>query len=77
MRPAAHTSERVIQASTHRGHTSNLHHRPSPWPPQVWFLGKADALKVQGNPHLSATNYGYDDDRGDYTVTTHDHIAYR
>lgn len=43
----------------------------------MWFLGKADAAKVRGNPHLAKTNYGYDDERGDYNLVTHDHIAYR
>jgi dual specificity tyrosine-phosphorylation-regulated kinase 2/3/4 len=52
------------------------HVRPPPFP-QVWFLGKADVQKVKGNPHLVKTNYGYDDDRGDYHVTMHDHIGYR
>lgn len=33
--------------------------------------------KIRGNPHLQKTNYGYDDDRGDYQVTPRDHIAYR
>ncbi len=35
-----------------------------------------DADKVKGSaqaPH----NYGYDDERGDYTVVPHDHLAYR
>lgn len=44
---------------------------------QVWFLGKADAQKVRGNPHLQKTNFGYDDERGDYHVVPSDHIAYR
>jgi dual specificity tyrosine-phosphorylation-regulated kinase 2/3/4 len=44
---------------------------------QVWFLGKADVQKVRGNPHLAKTNYGYDDERGDYVATMHDHIGYR
>jgi dual specificity tyrosine-phosphorylation-regulated kinase 2/3/4 len=44
---------------------------------QVWFLGKADVCKVRGNPHAAKTNYGYDDERGDYVVTMHDHIGYR
>lgn len=33
--------------------------------------------KIKGNPHLQKTNYGYDDERGDYHVTPRDHIAYR
>lgn len=44
---------------------------------QVWFLGKADVQKAKGNPHLQKTNFGYDDERGDYQVVTSDHIAYR
>jgi hypothetical protein len=44
---------------------------------QVWFLGKADVQKIRGNPHLAKTNFGYDDERGDYVVTASDHIAYR
>jgi len=44
---------------------------------QVWFLGKADVQKIRGNPHLAKTNHGYDDERGDYVVTMHDHIGYR
>lgn len=44
---------------------------------QIWFLGKADAQKIKGNPHLQKTNYGYDDERGDYVITPGDHIAYR
>ncbi|GBF94279.1 dual-specificity tyrosine-(Y)-phosphorylation regulated kinase [Raphidocelis subcapitata] len=44
---------------------------------QVYFLGKAEVSKVRGNPHLARTNYGYDDERGDYHIVNHDHIAYR
>eukprot|EP00879_Flechtneria_rotunda_P009162 GHRR01009592.1.p1 GENE.GHRR01009592.1~~GHRR01009592.1.p1 ORF type:complete len:875 (+),score=386.54 GHRR01009592.1:541-3165(+) len=43
----------------------------------VWFLGKADVQKIKGNPHLQKTNYGYDDERGDYIITPRDHIAFR
>jgi dual specificity tyrosine-phosphorylation-regulated kinase 2/3/4 len=43
----------------------------------VWFLGKADVQKIRGNPHLAKTNYGHDDERGDYILTTHDHVGYR
>jgi dual specificity tyrosine-phosphorylation-regulated kinase 2/3/4 len=45
--------------------------------PQVWFLGKAGVVKIKGNPHLAKTNFGYDDERGDYAVTLGDHIGYR
>ncbi len=43
----------------------------------MYFLGKADVVKIRGNPHFSKTNSGYDDERGDYLVTPRDHIAYR
>lgn len=33
--------------------------------------------KVKGNPHLQKTNFGYDDERGDYQVVVSDQIAYR
>ena len=42
--------------------------------PQVYFLGEK-AKKVK--PSLSDINHGYDDDRGDYIITSHDHIQYR
>ena len=42
---------------------------------EVWFVGK-DAEKVQAEPWKDY-NSGYDDERGDYDVRLHDHIAYR
>lgn len=42
---------------------------------QVWFVGdKAHKLMKTS---VNANNYGYDDDRGDYHIVTHDHLAYR
>lgn len=40
-------------------------------------MGKAGVAKVRGNPHQSKPNYGYDDDRADYNIVMHDHVAYR
>ncbi|KAI8469573.1 MAG: kinase-like domain-containing protein [Monoraphidium minutum] len=45
--------------------------------PQIYFLGKADARKVRAGPQSGLPNHGYDDDRGDYLVAPHDHVAYR
>ena len=45
--------------------------------PEVFFVGRCGAPKIKGNPALSKTNGGYDDERGDYTVVAHDHLAYR
>ncbi|KAG2499615.1 hypothetical protein HYH03_002554 [Edaphochlamys debaryana] len=44
---------------------------------QVYFVGRSSAQKIQGNPNSLRNNYGYDDERGDYTVVLHDHLAYR
>lgn len=43
---------------------------------KIYFIGKTKH-KIKGNPHSSYLNYGYDDDRGDYTTVAHDHIAFR
>ena len=40
----------------------------------MYFLG-LDADKVK--PNLMETNYGYDDENGDYQLVKGDHIAYR
>lgn len=33
---------------------------------------------MNGNPHAGGrSNFGYDDERGDYVVVLHDHMAYR
>lgn len=45
--------------------------------PQVYFVGRCGAQKVNGNPHIAKGNCGYDDDRGDYIAVMHDHLAYR
>lgn len=44
--------------------------------PNVYYIGnKLD--KKPANRDVSTNNYGYDDDRGDYQVINHDHLAYR
>jgi hypothetical protein len=32
---------------------------------------------VPGNPNLAKTNFGFDDERGDYNVVMHDHMRFR
>ncbi|KAF5831964.1 hypothetical protein DUNSADRAFT_12329 [Dunaliella salina] len=44
---------------------------------RVFFVGRSGAKKIKGNPHTSRSNFGYDDDRGDYNVVLHDHLGYR
>ena len=44
--------------------------------PAVYTIG-AQSKKKPATPDVSTNNYGYDDDRGDYLVVNHDHLAYR
>ncbi|KFA77061.1 hypothetical protein S40288_07480 [Stachybotrys chartarum IBT 40288] len=43
----------------------------------VYFCGTQHAHKVIGNLQSDAPNFGYDDERGDYTIVAGDHLAYR
>jgi dual specificity tyrosine-phosphorylation-regulated kinase 2/3/4 len=43
----------------------------------VYFTGTRSANKIVGDLNASATNFGYDDDRGDYNIVEGDHLAYR
>ncbi|KAF9792325.1 hypothetical protein BJ322DRAFT_998545, partial [Thelephora terrestris] len=42
----------------------------------VYFIG-ARSEKKQATPENATNNHGYDDERGDYQVVTHDHLAFR
>ena len=44
--------------------------------PKLWYLGTG-APKVRGMPEVGKNNHGFDDERGDYTLVAHDHLAYR
>ncbi|KAG8526800.1 uncharacterized protein KY384_008229 [Bacidia gigantensis] len=43
----------------------------------VYFCGTQNAKKHIGDPTETGTNFGYDDDRGDYNIVSGDHLAYR
>ncbi|KAL3960946.1 hypothetical protein ACCO45_006063 [Purpureocillium lilacinum] len=43
----------------------------------IYFCGTQNAHKVVGNVQSDAPNFGYDDERGDYTIVPGDHLAYR
>ncbi len=45
--------------------------------PTVYFLGRPGTAKVKGDMRMQKTNFGYDDERGDYVTVTNDHIGYR
>ncbi|EJF62485.1 kinase-like protein [Dichomitus squalens LYAD-421 SS1] len=42
----------------------------------VYYIG-ARSEKKMATPDNSTNNHGYDDERGDYLVVNHDHLAYR
>jgi dual specificity tyrosine-phosphorylation-regulated kinase 2/3/4 len=44
---------------------------------EIYFCGTQDARKHVGDLNAQAANFGYDDDRGDYTIVNGDHLAYR
>lgn len=43
----------------------------------IYFCGTQNAAKVVGDLKSSIPNFGYDDERGDYTIVPGDHLAYR
>lgn len=43
---------------------------------KVYYIGTRSE-KTQATPDVTANNFGYDDERGDYTVVPGDHLAYR
>ena len=42
----------------------------------MWCTGHT-AEKVRATTAVTEGNHGYDDERGDYAVVYHDHVAYR
>jgi dual specificity tyrosine-phosphorylation-regulated kinase 2/3/4 len=43
----------------------------------IYFCGTQNAAKVVGDLNSDVPNFGYDDERGDYTIVPGDHLAYR
>ncbi|KAI1126356.1 hypothetical protein F5Y10DRAFT_214781 [Nemania abortiva] len=43
----------------------------------IYFCGTQNANKIVGDLHTSKPNFGYDDERGDYSIVMGDHLAYR
>ncbi|KAI3326083.1 hypothetical protein HD806DRAFT_433841 [Xylariaceae sp. AK1471] len=43
----------------------------------IYFCGTQNASKIVGDLHTSKPNFGYDDERGDYSIIMGDHLAYR
>ncbi|KAI0206958.1 hypothetical protein F4808DRAFT_15244 [Astrocystis sublimbata] len=43
----------------------------------IYFCGTQNAHKIVGDLHTSKPNFGYDDERGDYSIIMGDHLSYR
>lgn len=78
LRKRASTKERVSPHDAVRIATLNLYERGEIMDyGDVYFCGTQNANKVVGDLNSGSPNFGYDDDRGDYTIITGDHLAYR
>ncbi|KAF9178943.1 hypothetical protein BGZ50_007356 [Haplosporangium sp. Z 11] len=45
--------------------------------PQVYYVGQNCRNKRPANMETSNSNFGFDDERGDYLIVNHDHIMFR
>ncbi|KAF9096617.1 hypothetical protein BGX23_010793 [Mortierella sp. AD031] len=45
--------------------------------PQVYYVGQNCRHKKPASLEASHSNFGYDDERGDYLIVNHDHLMYR
>ncbi|KAJ9603184.1 serine/threonine protein kinase, CMGC, dual-specificity [Cladophialophora chaetospira] len=45
--------------------------------PDIYFTGTLKSQKIIGDLGTASTNFGYDDERGDYNIVEGDHLAYR
>jgi dual specificity tyrosine-phosphorylation-regulated kinase 2/3/4 len=43
----------------------------------IYFCGTQNAAKVVGDLNSDVPNFGYDDERGDYSIVPGDHLSYR
>merc|ERR1711939_583978 len=44
--------------------------------PDIYFTGALSARKIMGDLNSASSNFGYDDERGDYNIIEGDHLAY-
>ncbi|RMZ74897.1 hypothetical protein DV737_g5640, partial [Chaetothyriales sp. CBS 132003] len=78
LRARACPARRVSAATALHVHNLNIFERGEIVDFQdVYFVGTKAARKIVGDNNLASTNFGYDDDRGDYNIVLGDHLAYR
>jgi len=66
----------VILKGPQRQHLSDYERQEVLDYPSVYCYGQ-NSEKKAAHPDRPANNYGYDDERGDYQIVNHDHLAYR
>lgn len=78
LRKRATCKERVSPHEAVRIATLNIYERGEIMDyGDIYFCGTQNANKVVGNLNSGAPNFGYDDERGDYSIVVGDHLAYR
>ena len=78
LRKRASAKERVSPTDAIRIAVLNIYERGEIMDyKDVYFCGTQNAAKVVGDLQSDAPNYGYDDERGDYSIVSGDHLAYR
>lgn len=74
--PVLPQSPSAVLKSSQRQHLSEYECQEILDYPSVYYIGTGSEKKL-AHPDRPTNNYGYDDDRGDYLVVDHDHLAYR
>jgi len=74
--PGQPLSPEAILQSSQVQYLSSFEREEIPGFPSVYYFG-ARSKKKPAAPENSTNNFGYDDERGDYLVVNHDHLAYR
>ncbi|KAH8983603.1 hypothetical protein EDB86DRAFT_242643 [Lactarius hatsudake] len=74
--PVAPQSPSAVLKSSQRQHLSEFECQEILDYPSVYYIGTGSEKKP-AHPDRPTNNFGYDDDRGDYLVVDHDHLAYR
>ena len=78
LRARACPARRMSAATASHVHTLNIFERGEIVDfPDIYFVGTKNARKIIGDPNQASTNFGYDDERGDYNIVEGDHLAYR
>ncbi|KAI0318052.1 hypothetical protein OF83DRAFT_1163637 [Amylostereum chailletii] len=76
MPPISPSSPSSFLKSSQKQHLSDYERQEILDYPSVYYVG-ANSEKKMAHPDRPTNNFGYDDERGDYLIVNHDHLAYR